>query len=174
MRLFIAVKVPPALHPAISSAASHLHERMGVRLLPPDSWHMTLRFIGDVGGEMAKEIETALAGVKFSPFAVRLRGAGAYPNAHFPRAIYIGGESQGAEALAAEIERALLPFALKTEKFSVHVTVAQSRGAGDIGDFVKNTGDVGQFEARSFCLMESRLLPQGASHEVLREYAAEA
>jgi len=111
--------------------------------------------------------------VLFAPFTVRLSGAGAYPSEHFPRAIFIGGESKGAEALAAEIERVLSPFGLKKEKFSVHLTVARSKGAGDIEEFVRNVGDVGEFEVRSFCLMKSRLLPQGASYEVLREYPAQ-
>jgi len=147
---------------------------MGVRALLPGDWHLTLRFIGDIGEAKAKEIERALSVVHFAPFTVHLRGAGAYPDAHFPRAIWIGGESQGAERLAAEIGKALLPFSLQPERFSVHVTVARSKGAGDIEDFLKQTGEVGGFEARSFVLMKSSLLPQGAVYEVLREYRAQA
>jgi 2'-5' RNA ligase len=196
MRLFIAILPPASLQPRIAQAASRLHERMGVRVLSPGNWHITLRFIGDVGdekfrqkffsycklgakrynlqyNEKAGEIGRALSAVKFSPFTVRLRGAGAYPSEHFPRAIWIGGKSEGAAALAAEIERVLSPFNLQREKFSVHLTVARSKGAGDIEDFVKQTGDVGEFEVRSFCLLKSSLLPHGASYEVLREYKAQ-
>jgi 2'-5' RNA ligase len=146
---------------------------MGVRVLEPENWHLTLRFIGDVGDDAAKKIAGALAEVRFAPFTVRLRGAGAYPNTNFPRAIFIGGESAGAAELAEQIEQVLSPFGFKKEKFSVHLTVARSKGAGDIGEFVKHAGEVGEFEVRSFCLMKSRLLPQGASYEVLREYPAQ-
>ena len=173
MRLFAAIPVPPAIHPALARAAEPLHNCMGVRPLPPGSWHITLLFIGDADEEKAKQISDALAQIRFSQFSVRLFGAGAYPNVHFPRAIFVGGESSGAVALAAEIERALLPFGFQKEKFSVHVTVARSRGAGDIEDFLKKTGDVGQFEARSFALMQSRLLPHGASYEIVREFPAQ-
>ena len=173
MRLFIAIRAPQEIHAQIAQAAAHLHERMGVRVLPPENWHLTLRFIGDVDEPTAKKIGDALSAVKFSPFSVRLYGAGAYPNTHFPRAIYIGGESKGAEELAAKIEAALSSFNLQKEKFSVHLTVARSRGAGDIDDFLKNTGDVGQFDARSFVLMKSARLPQGAAYDAVREYPAQ-
>ena len=172
MRLFVAIIVPAKLHPAMESAAGHLRDCMGVRLLPPADWHITLRFIGDADEETAKKIADALSSVRFAPFPVHLFGAGAYPNTSFPRAIFIGGESAGAAALSAEVERAFAPFHLQSEKFSVHVTVARSKGAGDIDAFLKNTGEVGSFEARSFVLMKSRLLPQGASYEVVKEYAA--
>jgi len=173
MRIFAAIRVPPALHHSISQSAQHLHGSMGVRVLTPDNWHLTLRFIGDADEEKTKQISDALAQIRFSPFSVHLFGAGAYPNVRFPRAIYIGGESEGAKQLADGIERALLPFNLQPEKFSVHMTVARSKGAGDIDDFLKKTGEIGSFEAKSFVLMESRLLPQGAAYEVLKEYSAQ-
>jgi len=173
MRLFIALPVPAAVHDSISRAAEPLRDCMGVKLLPPENWHLTLRFIGDADEKKAGEITRALESVRFKPFSAHLFGAGAYPNVHFPRAIFIGGESEGAMKLADEIERALLPFALQNEKFSVHVTVARSKGAGDIREFLARTGEIGAFEAHSFSLMRSRLLPQGASYEVLREYRAQ-
>jgi 2'-5' RNA ligase len=173
MRLFAAIPAPPGSHPAISRAALPLHGCMGVRLLPPADWHLTLRFIGDADGEKARQIGDALASVKFSPFSVHLFGAGAYPDTRFPRAIYIGGESDGARGLADGIGAALAPLGFPREKFSVHLTVARSKGAGDIDAFLKGAGEVCEFEARSFSLMESRLLPQGASYEVLREFPAE-
>ena len=174
MRLFVALRVPSAAHPAILRAAAPLRDCMGVRTLPPDNYHMTLRFIGGADEEKAKEIGEALKSVRFAPFTVVLRGAGAYPNTQFPRAIFVGGESKGAWALAAEIEKALLPFGLQREKFSVHLTIARSKGAGDIDDFMKKTGEVCSFEVKSFALMKSRLMAHAASYEVLREYRAEA
>lgn len=173
MRLFAAIRVPPQIHPGIAQAATHLHERMGVREIAPENWHLTLRFMGDVDDSAAGKIADALAGVRFAPFTVRLSGAGAYPSADFPRAIFIAGESKGAEELAMKVDAALAPFNLQKERFSVHVTVARSRGAGDIGDFLKLAGEVGSFEASSFCLMKSTLMAHQAAYETLREYFAQ-
>lgn len=173
MRLFVALLAPKETHAAIAAAAEPLHDCLGVKALPPDNWHITLQFLGEVDARRVPEIEKALAGVEFGPFTIRLFGAGAYPSAHFPRAIFIGGESVGASALAKKVEEALSPlgFAPEGKDFSVHLTVARSKSAGDIREFLQKTGEVCQWEARFFCLMKSSLLPQGASYQALREFA---
>ena len=71
MRLFAAILVPPPARPAISSAAERLRDCMGVRLLPPEDWHLTLRFIGDADEARAKQIGDALAAVKFAGFLLQ-------------------------------------------------------------------------------------------------------
>jgi 2'-5' RNA ligase len=148
---------------------------MGVKVLPPDNYHITLKFLGDVPDAMVKETGDALAAVEFAPFQVELSGAGAYPNIDYPRAIYVAGESEGASALAGKVEAALARFNFPREnrEFSVHLTVARAKTVGDIREFLERTGKVCSWEARSFVLMKSALLPQGASYEVLREYQAQ-
>ncbi len=173
MRLFVAIRAPKGLLNAIEEASSPLDGALGVRLLPKENLHITLIFIGEADKNKAKKVEQALSKVKFSPFTVSLSGAGAYPNTRFPRAIWIGGESKGAHELAAKVENALKGICQKKGKFSVHLTVARSpKSAGDIEGFLKNTGEVGEFEVFSFLLMKSTLLPTGASYQVLREFAA--
>ncbi|MCX6769564.1 MAG: RNA 2',3'-cyclic phosphodiesterase [Candidatus Micrarchaeota archaeon] len=175
MRLFVAVVAPQEAHAKIEKAALPLQGALGVKVLPPDNWHLTLKFLGEVPDGKVKEIEAALATVRFSPFTVSLSGAGAYPNENFPRAIWVGGKSEGAEELAKKVEEALAPLGLPADdkKFSVHLTVARSKSAGDIYDFLQKTRKVCEWEARSFTLMRSALLPQGAKYEALKEYAAQ-
>ncbi len=172
MRLFAAIQVPVECRPAVQKAALPLDGAMGARLLEPENWHLTLKFIGEADEAGAKKISEALAGIKFAPFAVKLFGAGAYPSESVPRAIWIGGESQGAARLAKKVEEALAFLGGKPEEFSVHLTVARSKGVADVEEFVQKTGEVCAFEAKSFCLMRSTLGAQGAIYEVLREYQA--
>ena len=175
MRLFVALRPPEGCLSSIEQAALPLKDALGVKVLPSDNWHITLKFIGEAGEKKAREIEESLSGVKFPLFEVRLFGAGAFPSPDYPRAIWIGGQSQGALRLANLIEEALEKIGIPKEArgFGVHLTVARSKAAGDIKDFLQKTGEVGSFEARFFALMKSRLLPQGASYEVLKEFAAE-
>jgi RNA 2',3'-cyclic 3'-phosphodiesterase len=172
MRVFVAINVPKEAHAAIGKAAEPLNDALGVKMLPPGNWHFTLRFIGEIDGKKVPEIEKALSNVKFTHFSVKLSGAGAYPSAKYPRAIWIGGDAPGAVGLAAKVEEALKPFNFQPEKFSVHLTVARSKSAGDIHDFLEKTNDVCGFEVRSFALMKSTLMAQGAKYEVLREFGA--
>lgn len=173
MRLFVAIIPSRECLMPISSAAKPLEGALGARVLPQDNWHITLKFIGEADGMRAERIGAALASIRFQPFSVSLFGAGAFPSERVPRAIWIGGESKGAVGLAAEIEDALSFLGLPHEPFSVHLTVARSKGVADIGEFVAKAGGVCEFEARSFFLMKSKLTPAGASYEVIREFHCE-
>ncbi len=172
MRLFAAIRLPQEILPSVAKAAMPLDGALGARVLPQGSWHITLKFMGDMPDAKIDEIASALSSIKFAPFEVSLFGAGAFPSKGIPRAIWIGGESQGAGELAMKIESALSFLSLPKEHFTLHLTVARSKGVADIEDFLK-TNDVGRFEARSFALMKSSLTPAGATYEVLREYSAE-
>ncbi|MCX8195149.1 MAG: RNA 2',3'-cyclic phosphodiesterase [Candidatus Micrarchaeota archaeon] len=172
MRLFVAILLPEAILPAVEEACAPLRTAEGARLLPRQNWHITLRFIGEVPNDKVEKVKTALAGVKFLPFGVSLFGAGAFPSAKTPRAIWIGGESEGAEELAAKIDSALSFLSLPKEKFKLHLTVARSKGRAELSGFLK-TGQVGSFEVRSFALVKSTLAPSGAAYEVLKEFQAE-
>ncbi len=173
MRLFVGVKVPAEALRKISEACRPLDGAMGARLVESSTLHITLKFIGEAQEGKEREIDEALGKVKFAPFGVRLFGAGAFPSERVPRAIWIGGESEGACLLAAKIEEALSFLKLPRERFTLHLTVARSKGAADIGEFLQKTGEVCSFEARSFALMRSTLAAHGAIHQVLREYSAE-
>ncbi len=174
MRLFAGIRLPPEALPPVLTASEELHNRLGVRMAEPENLHLTLKFLGDVDEGTARLVESALSSVRFSPFQVSLSGAGAFPNRHFPRAIWIGGKSEGAERLAASVEGALSFLRLRKEKFAVHLTVARApKSAADIEDFLQKTGDVCSFGVNSFCLVKSRLLPSGPVHEVIKEYFAE-
>jgi len=172
MRVFTAINAPAGAREAIGKAASCLDGALGARMVSKENYHFTLKFVGEADAAGVRRIEEALAEVKFSPFVVKLRGAGAYPSAQVPRAIWIGGESQGAAELASKAGRALSFLNLPEEKFSLHLTVARSKGVADIEEFLK-ISDVCSFEASSFSLMKSTLGAQGAIYEVLREFPAE-
>ena len=174
MRLFVAIVAPKEVHSTIANAASLLDGCLGVKVLPQDNFHITLKFLGEVPDARVEEVERTLSAIEFAPFHLSLSGAGAYPNVNFPRAIWIGGKSPEAEALAAKVDAALLPlgFSADDKEFSVHLTVARAKTVGDIEEFVKRTGDVCAWEVKGFTLMKSALLPQGAAYEVLMEYKA--
>lgn len=176
MRLFVGLKVPPETYPTIQKATSPLVDALGVRMLPPENWHLTLKFIGDADEGTAKKVEEALASVRFSPFEILLMGAGAFPDRHRPRAIWIGGKSPGCVDLATKIAEALSFLKLPHERFAIHLTVARApKTIADIEDFLNanKEKEVCSFTADHFQLMRSTLTPMGAQYEVLREYAAQ-
>ena len=174
MRLFAGIMLPPEALPAVQKASEPLDGALGVKMVGQENLHLTLKFLGDVEDAQAARVAGALSQVRFSPFPVSLSGAGAFPNRHFPRAIWIGGKSEGAEKLAAGVEEALSFLNLKKEKFAVHLTVARApKSVADIEDFLQKTGEVCSFPASSFVLVRSKLTPAGPVYEAIKEYFAE-
>ncbi len=176
MRLFVGLPVPPEAYPAVEQASAPLVDALGVKMLPPENWHITLRYIGEADKGMAQKIAEALASVRFSPFEVLLMGAGAFPSEQVPRAIWIGCKSMGCVDLATKIEEALAFLKLPQSHFSIHLTVARApKSIADIEDFINKhkQGEVCAFTARKFQLIKSTLTPIGAIYETLREFEAE-
>jgi 2'-5' RNA ligase len=166
MRLFVGSFVPDFQKEKIFSEASVLKDCLGVRLVEKENYHFTLKFLGEVQKEKISAIKDALSEIDFKPFSVRCDMKGAFPSIKFPRAIWIGGKSQEAESLASKIEEALSFLKLKKEKFFLHITVARSKGAADIENFLSSKPNI-EFEVSEFSLIKSNLLPFGASYESL-------
>ena len=66
-RLFIAVW--PTEEVAEELRTLHRKDQQGVRFVPPDNWHITLRFLGDVH---ADDVAEALAGAELPACRARL------------------------------------------------------------------------------------------------------
>ncbi|MCX8197981.1 MAG: RNA 2',3'-cyclic phosphodiesterase [Candidatus Micrarchaeota archaeon] len=172
MRVFVAIPVPPKAREEVRKACACLQDALGARMVDPKNYHFTLKFIGEAGEEEARRIEAALEKIEFEPFEIVVENAGAFPSARVPRAIWLGGHSDGAAQLAQKVEEALSFLNLPKEKFRLHLTVARSKGIADIEEFLK-TGRVCSFEAGSFALMKSTLAAHGAIYETLREFPAQ-
>lgn len=102
-----------------------------LRFVKADSRHLTLKFLGNLEAQRAREVSQALEGASkaFHPFPVGARGVGFFPNALRPKVIWVGLEDPAAELkrLHAAVEEALGPLGLGEpgEAFVPHVTVAR-------------------------------------------------
>ena len=71
-----------------------------VRWLPPENWHLTLVFLGDVDDTRADDLVGLLQAVaeRTAPFALTVSGAGCSPHADAARVLWLG-VAAGAEPL---------------------------------------------------------------------------
>jgi 2'-5' RNA ligase len=133
--LFLALDLDASAKAAIAASTA------GLRALAPDfGWtaepklHLTLRFLGeqpeDVPGTIAPAMNVVAA--MHRPFAMRLRGVGAFPNFRRARVVWMGVETEPRlELLHHDVELACdrLGFGLEGRPFRPHVTLARLREA---------------------------------------------
>ena len=128
MRLFVALDLPSSLRERLSWMAGGLP---GARWLPPENYHLTLRFIGEVPGWQAEEIDHALASLRAPAFALQLAGIGTHQKGSKVEALWAGVErSPALDHLQSKVETALQRAGLERERrrFIPHVTLARLNG----------------------------------------------
>ncbi len=172
-RLFTGIEIPPPVGDALSLLRGGLP---GARWLERDSYHVTLRFIGDIDERTADEVVDQLSRVRRPSFAVALEGLDSFgsrkPHAIIARAT----SSPGLGELQAEHERIMQRIGLPPEprKFMPHVTLARLRGTSvrDVAEYLSLRGGftTSAFPVDRFVLFSARNQTGGGPYLVEDAY----
>lgn len=125
MRLFVALDLPWEVKQSLAGFAINLP---GARWVPPENFHLTLRFIGEANRIQAEEIDMALAAMRGRGFTFTLAGAGWFEKGGRVSSLWVGVERNDALLrLQAKVETALQRAGIAAEKrrFTPHVTLAR-------------------------------------------------
>ncbi|MDW8315079.1 MAG: RNA 2',3'-cyclic phosphodiesterase [Rhodovarius sp.] len=178
LRLFVALPLPDALRHELAALASGIP---GARWVPEENYHLTLRFIGEVGHDRAHDVDEALASVRAKPFDLTLSGVGIFERQGRVASLWVGAErSEGLTRLQAKVEGALCRIGLPPERrrFAPHVTLARTEGAdpAKVAAFVMrhNLYRAAPVRVESFTLFSSHLGRDCASYTAEVEYALAA
>src|SRR5262245_51951887 len=113
VRTFIAIELPEGVHAALAAMQAPLRAaRLPVRLVRPDSIHLTLAFIGEIPTERVADLQAAVerAAGDIPVFSLRAEGLGVFPNARRPRVLWVGVQGEAAErARLQALHRQLIP-----------------------------------------------------------------
>ena len=173
IRLFVALRIPEAVRERLVALQGGVP---GARWANSDQMHLTLRFIGEVDGNVAHDIDDALAGIRAPSFTLELAGVGEFGGKN-PRALWAGVRPN--EALLhvqKKIETALQRIGLPAEsrKFSPHVTLARMKGAPQEKIVLFLTHHAlfasGPFGIADFVLFSSQLSHSGSIYHPERVY----
>ena len=141
MRLFVAFGLPPRERREIHESCAVLRERdLPVRWVPPDRYHVTLKFLGEVDDERVEALAGALHGAarETEPFEVELSGVGAFPTIRRPRVLWLGVDaSPRLRSLKQDVEWAMAGegFEREARTFHPHLTLGRALPDGGAGAF---------------------------------------
>ena len=190
MRVFVGLDIDPAIRERMTR---YLEGVRGfapeARWVKPESFHVTLKFIGEQKDELVEEIKRELATVRGQPFDISFRGNGFFPNARSPRVFWLGIEAgEQLRQLAKAVDEAVARTGVEreTNDYQPHLTLARSGSGrpqpkpGDrpspplrrLGEKLdgKPAPDFGTMTAREFFLYESKQLPGGARYTKIARF----
>lgn len=132
IRTFIAAEINEDVADGLANDIASLKTRFPrVKWSRPENLHLTLKFLGDVKERDLEELFDALTGTVtgLAPFALEVKGFGAFPGWRHPRVIRAGcGEgSEDAAELANAVETACDDLGYEREKrpYRPHLTLGR-------------------------------------------------
>ncbi len=174
MRLFVGLDLPWDFKQRLAALAGGIP---GARWVPPENYHLTLRFIGEVVPHQAEEIDLALATLRAKAFDLTLAGLGTFAKGGRDTQLWTGVDRNPAlDLLQAKVEQALQRAGLAPERrrFTPHVTLARLDNAapGKLAEFVQthNLFRAEPLPISHFCLFSSRLGKEASVYTAEVEY----
>ena len=149
MRLFVALSLPEPTRERLAMLEEGLP---GARWVPEDNLHLTLRFIGEVDGGVARDIDSCLVEISMPSFEVSFDRLDTFGDSRNLRALWVGVEqpNEPLMRLQAKVEKAIQRAGLPPEsrKFTPHVTLAR---------FKRNNGRVPPDKMQAYLSQNARL-----------------
>lgn len=167
IRSFIAIPIPTE----ITSAAKKIVRRLkplddGIKWVPMDNFHLTLKFLGEVDNVEVPAVCKAIRKVTdaIEPFELRIAGTGGLPSADKPRVVFAGvaDPTGNLVALVNGLEKQLADLGFKPEPrdYSPHLTLGRtrsnSRRAGE--ELVAAMGTLGDLRLGDMTVDEIHLM----------------
>jgi len=173
MRLFVGLPLASEVLNELSEVVARLKAQQdGLRWTTPESWHITLQFLGNTDQKHCECVLARLEEIHAAPVQVRLGDLGFFERA----GVFFVDVVSTAELveLAGRVTAATAKcgFEAEARPYHPHITLARAKGDGRSGALKALQHRVRQglrftgFSVTEFLLYESRTLPEGAKYEV--------
>lgn len=163
IRLFVALSLPEDIADGLSRLGNGVP---GARWVPPENYHLTLRFVGNVDEDVAEDVHDALTGVFADGFDLRLNGLTWFGAKRKPSAIIACAEKTPELLhLQKKVENAVARTGLGPDarKFMPHITLARLKGASaeNVDRYCAERAD---YQSRPFTVDQFTLYSSFLSH----------
>jgi len=196
IRAFLAIEISDEVRTAIVQVQQDIKERLAPHLSKEiriawgqrNSFHLTVRFLGEIEKQLIDPLREAIAKIRqsHSTIQIPLDRLQAFPNVLKPRVLWVGPselwlQSEAAKRLVElhqEIESCChsFGFAADEKPFSPHLTVARIKtGERQVGPLLAQSGlyersvSLGTVTVGPVVLMKSQLRPTGPVYTKLWE-----
>jgi len=142
------------------------------RLSLTRTFHLTLKFLGEVQPEKVEKIVDILKNIKFSHFIVFLDSIGIFPTENYIRVVWIGLKPEDKILeLQKQIDELLKQLFKRERDFKAHITIARVKYPEDKKLFVERIKKIKvenkKIEVKDFRLVKSTLSREGPVYEDL-------
>lgn len=177
MRLFAGIALDPALTDALKRLTASLRRADdGLRWSSPESWHITLQFLGSVDQQCYECLLARLHEIHRPPFPIRLglpdvfERAGVFHISVLP--------SQNLTALERHVVAATALCGIQPENrpYHPHITLARSKSREGrhtlhtLPQRLRSTHTLPSFTAHEFSLYQSIPTPSGSRYEIRERF----
>ena len=182
LRAFLAIDLNDDIREALDRFQDQADSILPVKWVPPNSMHLTVKFLGDIQEAQVTSIQEVLQKVvrEMMPFSLTIKGIGGFPSLERPRILWAGveGEADHLEVLVTCVESALglLGFAQESRPYHPHLTLSRIKGNSreigkiiDTSDWLKKEWAFGDLLVDQLSLFQSQLTPKGAIYSRLWE-----
>jgi 2'-5' RNA ligase len=173
MRLFVGIPLATAVIEVLAAASKRLRSGGdGLRWSSPESWHITLKFLGNTSPEQYDCLVTRFGKLQSPRIPIRLRGLGFFDRA----GIFFAGVSGPTELLLLQQRvtsaTAHCGFGAEARTFQPHITLARAKGERRgpnlraLRTRIDREPEFPSFVATEFLLYETFLGSDGSRYEI--------
>lgn len=177
MRLFVGIPLSaPVIDELEKISLRHRAKGDGLRWSTPESWHITLQFLGNTSETQYECVVARLRELHSARVPIELDEIGFFDRA----GIFFAGVSLTPELLALQrhvtTATSLCGFIPEDHPFRPHITLARSKGRRRTKGLetlkakIRHTPKFARFVAEEFVLYESFTRPTGSQYEICERF----
>jgi RNA 2',3'-cyclic 3'-phosphodiesterase len=180
VRLFVGIRIEN--QPKLVELSSNLREILAdsnINWVEPESFHLTLKFLGDVESFYINSINMLLSHLssKHQPFNLHFNKLGFFGNILQPRVIWFNFRPSGElNLLQQSVDHTLneLGFEIENHAYKPHLTLGRVKRMKDNNEFSQMVNSqpeyTGSIKIQRFQLIESVLKPSGPVYTTITEF----
>ncbi|MDX1958685.1 MAG: RNA 2',3'-cyclic phosphodiesterase [Leptospiraceae bacterium] len=176
MRAFLAIIPPEEIKEELSRIT---HGIPGVKWKNPETFHLTLQFLGEISEEITTNLNERISCIKFEPFTVNFHSVGFFHSAKGGYTIWTGvDKNPSLISLYDSIQKIVNLLQLKTgsKDFIPHLTIGKTYNWNFTRwDYYFETYREFkslEFGVQEFHLFSSELKPSGAIYTIEKTFVA--